>query len=400
MSSDDPNRNDEDKRRDPLSMSIDSSVADSRSRYVLNPSARDSFSSGLFVDEDYTNVARFFRSLPGYAPTPLRSLPNLASDLGIGELLVKDESFRFRLPAFKILGVSYAIHCLFENGSLQKNSILVCATDGNHGRAVAHVARQHGLTARVYIHKDATHARVQAIAAEGAEVVIVDGNYDDSVRVAADAAETHHWKLISDTAWPTYAIVPRYIMAGYTMLMAELAEQWTEVADIVLVQAGVGGLACAVVSWLLNKYSTGRPFTVCCEPEAAACVFESLRAGEPRIISGSLDTAMAGLSCGTISSLAWPTLKSGLDACVIVSDIACFQAMRRLAYPSGADAQIVAGESGACGMAALALILSEDALQPLRHYLQVNAESRVLIVNTEGATDAETYSRITGLRPE
>jgi diaminopropionate ammonia-lyase len=354
----------------------------------------------LFAEEDYQKVVEFFRSLPGYSPTPLRSVPALAKELGVEEVLIKDESRRLGLPAFKILGVLYAIDSLYRTGSVTRNSVLVCATDGNHGRALAHVARQYGLAAKVYIHKGAAPSRVQAIAAEGAEVIVVDGNYDDSVQQAAEAAETNGWTLFSDTSWPGNETVPTLIMAGYTMLMSEAAEQWERIPDVVMVQAGVGGLACAVVSWLSYKCGSKRPQVVCCEPEAAACVLESVRAGRPTSVAGALETIMAGLSCGTISSLAWPILRIGVDACITVSDVECLEALRKLAYPGGKDPEVRAGESGACGLAALASILACPSFLPLRQSLHLDRASRIFLINTEGITDPEGYYRATGRRPE
>jgi diaminopropionate ammonia-lyase len=361
------------------------------SRVHLGP-----LSQGLFTNEEYDQVGQFFRDMPDdYAPTPLRYLKGLAATMGIGELSIKDESSRMGLPAFKILGVSYAIHRLIADGLIHPNSTLVCATDGNHGRALAHIARLHGLGARVFIHQGAADARVQAIVDEGASVTIVNGNYDASVREAVRASQAHNWTLISDTAWPGYETVPRHIMLGYTMLMAEADVQWNEVPDLVIVQAGVGGLAGAVISWLAHKFSSKRPRLVCAEPESAACVLESVRAGSSKVVEGSLETVMAGLSCGTVSSLAWPVLQSGLDACVTVSDAECVSAVRQLARPVGSDPPLTAGESGACGLAALSLILFHDRLQQLRDHLGLTDDSRVFLINTEGATDPEAYRRAT-----
>ncbi len=185
-------------------------------------------------------------------------------------------------------------------------------------------------------------------------------------------------------------------MAGYTILMAEAAAQWSEPPEVVFVQAGVGGLAGAVASWLLQTFGEDRPFLVCCEPENAACVLESVRAGRPANLQGSLDTIMAGLSCGVVSSVAWPVLLRSLDACVAISDDECRGAVRKLAHPSAGDPPITAGESGACGVASLAAIMSCDDLRPVREALRLNSNSRVLAINTEGATDPEAYRQITG----
>jgi diaminopropionate ammonia-lyase len=366
-------------------------------RFVLNPAARNaSPDAGLFASQEMAEVAEFYRAMLGYSPTPLRSLGGYARELGVRGLLVKDESSRMGLNAFKIAGVAYALHRLRSSGALKPDSVLACATDGNHGRAVAHVARELRLRAKIYIHSGASPARVQAIRDEGADVTIIDGNYDDSVRQVARDAQQHGWTIVSDTAWPGYEQVPRDIMAGYTILMTEAAAQWGEPPEVVFVQAGVGELAGAVASWLLQNFGADRPFLVCCEPENAACVLESVRVGYPANLQGSLATIMAGLSCGVVSSIAWPILLRSLDACVAISDDECRAAVRKLTYPNADDPSITAGESGACGVASLAAIMSCDDLHPVREALRLNSNSRVVAINTEGATDPEAYRQITG----
>lgn len=309
--------------------------------------------------------------------------------MGIRELLVKDESNRLSLNSFKILGVSYAIHRLFESGDLRPNSVVACATDGNHGRALAHVARQNQLESRIYIHRDTSPSRVKAIIAEGAQVIPVEGSYDDCVTFAAHDARKNGWILVSDTAWPGYEIVPRYIMAGYTMLISEAANQWREPPDLVIVQAGVGGLACGVISALVERYQVKRPLIASCEPENAACVLESMRAGTSVVVHGSLQTIMAGLSCGTVSSIAWPVLHSGLDACVAVTDDQCAEAVLSLTHPEPGDPSVLAGESGACGLAALNAILHREEFRPVRDGLRLSSRTGVLLINTEGASNPE-----------
>ena len=353
--------------------------------FVLNQASRDApLPITLWNSKEQADVARYFRLRRDYQPTPLRSLPGYAEQLGVGELVVKDETARLGLPAFKILGVAYAVHSLIEAKIIQSDSVLACATAGNHGRALAHVARESGLRAKIYVHKDVSHSRVQAIAAEGAEVVIVNGTYDDSVREVARDAEAQGWVLISDTAWPGYETVPRLIMAGYTMLMIESAEQWKVVPDVVFVQAGVGGLACAVVSWLHSEFGAERPSIVCCEPQEAACILESVGAGQLREATGSLQTIMGGLNCARVSSLAWPVLRAGVDACVCVSDAAALDAVRKLAHPFPSDPRILAGESGACGMAAISWVFLHAEAQPLVDALRLNRQSRVFAIITEG----------------
>jgi diaminopropionate ammonia-lyase len=352
----------------------------------------------MFGEDELAAVREFFRRYRDYSATPLWRLSGLATELGVGELLVKDESDRFGLSSFKILGVSYAIDRLFNTGELRHDSIVACATDGNHGRALAHVATRNQLRSRIYIHKGTSSARIQAVKAEGAQVILVDGNYDDSVALAADDARKNGWIMVSDTAWPGYETVPRYIMAGYTMLVSEASEQWREPPDVVIVQAGVGGLACAVVSGLLQISQGNLPFMVTGEPESAACVLESMRAGTPAVVRGSLRTVMAGLSCGTVSSIAWPVLAHGLDACVAITDAECAEAVCSLSQPVSGDPSITAGESGACGLATLQAILRRDDLRSLREVSGLNSRSRVLLINTEGATGSEAHERMTGTR--
>ncbi len=254
------------------------------------------------------------------------------------------------------------------------------------------------LRAHVYVHSETTQSRVEAIQREGAEIAVVDGNYDDAVRRVAVDAQCYGWTVISDTSWPGYELVPRYIMAGYTILLDEAAQQWppTAAPDVVLIQAGVGGLLCAVASWLCNKFGSMRPYLISCEPIGAPCVLESAKAGKLTTIKGSLDTVMAGLSCGTPSHAAWPTISAVVDAFVAVADERAKEAMRRLANPEAPDRGVVAGESGACGVASLIAVLRNEDLKPVRDAAGLGPESRILVVNTEGATDPHTYAQIVG----
>jgi diaminopropionate ammonia-lyase len=358
--------------------------------FVLNQASRHTAFPFTFLDpHEQEDVEKYFRSRPDYQPTPLRSLRGYAEQLGVGEVLVKDETARLGLPAFKILGVTYAVHRLIEQGTIHRDSVLTCATAGNHGRAVARVARQNNLKARIYIPKGASQFRIQAIAAEGAEVTIVDGSYDDSVIAVARDANAHGWLVISDTAWPGYETIPRLIMAGYTMLMIEAEERWHTPPDLVIVQAGVGGLAGSVTGWLRQKYGADGPSIICCEPDEAACVFESIAAGELRESSGSLQTIMGGLNCAKISTVAWPLLQAGVNACIRVSDDAAIDAVRKLAHAFPGDPRILAGESGACGIAALSWLFVHPESEPLRASLRLNRESRVLAIITEGIHQPE-----------
>jgi diaminopropionate ammonia-lyase len=362
-------------------------------RYFLNPNARPAPApAGLFSLLEYLEVGSF-----QVEPTPLIRLKGLASRIGIADILVKDESSRLGMNAFKILGVSYAVSRLLSANRIASDSVLVCATTGNHGRAVASAAREHRLKATVYVPAGTALARIKAIEGEGAAVVKVDGDYDDAVRLAALDAARLGWTVISDTSWPGYEEIPRLIMAGYTKLMDEAESQWSPEPppEIVLVQAGVGGLAGAVLSWLCHRYGAKRPFTIVCEPTSAACYLESARAGKAVSVRGPFNTNMAGLASGEVSSIAWPTISATADAFVTIDDEASFQAMRQLAHPGVGDPVIVAGASGACGLAVLLEILREKKLRPVREASGLNPLSRVLVINTEGATDPELYDRVT-----
>ena len=368
-------------------------------RYVINSAARSRHNySGLFATDEYRMVDDFFGSQPNLLPTPLHHLRALASQINIGDVLVKDESSRFGLTSFKILGVSYAVGRLLRSGRLAKGSTLACATEGNHGRAVARVAAENSLESRIYVAADTSPARIGALEGEGAQVIVVDGNYDDAVKQAEQDGEAYGWQIISDTSWFGYEEIPRSIMTGYTRLMTEAEEQWKpdRPPDVVFVQAGVGGLACAVVSWLCRKYGTKRPFVIVCEPLSAACLLESFPAGRPVTLHGPFDTIMAGLRCGKVSLAAWPVLAGAVDAFVSIEDRYSERVMRILAHPSEGDTLVTAGASGACGLAGLLAITEDESFRLVREACGLSAQSRVLAINTEGATDPVLYKQVIG----
>ena len=363
-------------------------------RYFINAAARAAQSQGLFTLEEYAQVATFYDNHPQIMPTPLRRLPALAAELGIGELFVKDETVRGGLPAFKITGVAFTIDRLLAARQINADSVLVAATAGNHGRALARVARDRNLRAKIYVPFDVAPARVEAIRSEGAEIIGSSGNYDFAVKQAADDARANDWVVVSDTSWSGYEQIPRWIKAGYSRVIAEAAHEWTTKPDVVLVQGGVGGLVCAALSWLCWRFGNERPYFIACEPRGSACLLAAARAGHPVTLDDPPPTLMECLRCGAASAIALPVISAAADAFVAIDDEWCAQAMRRLAQPKANDPVIVAGASGACGLASLLAILHDETLRPVRVASGLHAASRVMVIVTEGATDPDLYARV------
>ena len=326
----------------------------------------------------------------GYAPTPLLDLSGLAADAGLGSILYKDEDSRFGLKSFKALGGAYAVELLARDQG-PRDLVVTCATDGNHGRAVAWGARRAGCRAVIYVHEGVSAGRAAAIKSFGAEVRREGRHYDESVRIAAETAAHEGWQIVSDTSWPGYMDVPRHVMQGYSLLAAESWETGARPTHV-FVQGGVGGLAAGILSWFWERDGAQRPVCVVVEPDRAACLLESAQAGHPVPASGDLETIMAGLACGEPSALAWSILDPGADAFMAIPDAAAAAAMRRLARDG-----IVGGESGVAGLAGL-LVAAVDP--SMRRALGLDAASRVLVIGTEGDTDPEVYRAIVGLSGE
>lgn len=349
----------------------------------------------------------FHQHLPGYVATPLVSAPTLAHRLGIGQLLVKNESSRLGLPAFKVLGASWAAsravaqrlglapedaHSLDQLRATLANHpplTLVAATDGNHGRAVAHIARHLGTRSHILVPAGMAQPRQHAIAAEGATVEVVDGSYDDAVTRAASLADESHL-VIADTAWPGYEDVPQWVIDGYSTILREIDDQLAATGDawpdLTVVQIGVGALAAAVTRHLRQPGISPSRRLVGVEPTTAACLFHSVITGAPVEVPGPHVSSMAGLNCGIPSPLAWPVLAAGVDAFVTIDDEWAEAAMRNLATIG-----IEAGETGAAGLGGLLALLTDD---DARTRLEIGPDTRVLVINTEGATDPQNYRRI------
>ncbi|MCR0982263.1 diaminopropionate ammonia-lyase [Roseomonas populi] len=344
---------------------------------------------------------------PGYAPTPLRALKEVAEALGLESVWLKDESTRFGLGSFKALGGAYAVAGVLarelarmglanaataadlESGryaGAASGITVTCATDGNHGRSVAWGARRFGARCVIFVHPGVTPGRRAAMEAFGAEVREVPGNYDDSVRAAEAMAQENGWHVVSDTSWPGYTEVPREVMQGYRLMAEEALDSMPAPPTHVFIQGGVGGVAAAVSVALRARRAGARLVVV--EPERAACLLASAEAGLPTAVTGDLDTIMAGLACGEPSLLAWQELERAAFAFMSIPDGAALAAMRHLAWR---EEPVVAGESGVAGLAALALA-GQDAAA--REVLELRNDSRVLLFSTEGSTDEDLYKSV------
>ena len=362
-------------------------------------------------------VERFLRYREPNLPTPLHDLPHMAQELGVGAIQVKDEGQRLGLGSFKALGGGYAVaRLVLERAGQQEGRIVdiselhgpmvravaggmtfACATDGNHGRAVAQGAAAAGAKAVIFVHKGVSHDRIAAIARFGAEIRHVDGTYDQSVTMAARTAADNGWITISDTSWPGYEYIPGLVMQGYTHLLCEALRQMTRPPTHVFVQAGVGGIAAAIAGHLAVMMGTTRPVFTVVEPARAACLYKTAQMGHPVTVPAIQPTIMAMLECHTPSLTAWRILSHTADAFMTVDEEDAVSIMKRLAHPGGQDPAIVAGESGGVGLAGL---VRAAASPQKRANLGLDATSRVFIINTEGATDPVRYGEIVGQRPD
>ncbi|GAA4295753.1 diaminopropionate ammonia-lyase [Anaerocolumna aminovalerica] len=383
------------------------------------PKTEDSQLKVMALDE--IKKARIFHeSFPQYSTTPLAKLDNMASYLGVKELFVKDESYRFGLNAFKVLGGSFAMakyiaqqtnkdvselpYNVLTSDKLREEfgqATFFTATDGNHGRGVAWAANKLKQKAVVYMPKGSTKTRFDNIAKENATVTIEEVNYDECVRMAAAAAaETPHGVVVQDTAWDGYEEIPAWIMQGYGTMAMEATEQLNENGcdrpTHVFVQAGVGSLAGAVTGYFVNRYPENPPKIVVAEAEAAACLYKGAAAkdGKIRIVEGDLETIQAGLACGEPNTISWDILKNHVTAFVSCPDWVATKGMRLLAAPFKGDPQVISGESGAVPTGLLAAIMQMDEYKDLRDYLQLDENSKVLAFSTEGDTDPDRFKEI------
>lgn len=357
----------------------------------------------------YRRAREEITAWPGYAPTPLVSLPDVAQAARVAAVHYKDEGGRFGLGSFKALGGAYAVLRLLSTelakrglanaassaelieGKYRKATqgiTVTCATDGNHGRSVAWGAQRFGCRCVIFVHEHVSQGRRDAIAQYGAEIRVVPGTYDDAVRAAQRTAAQEGWFVISDTSYPGYTEVPRDVMQGYRLMAEEAAEALEQPPTHVFVQGGVGGVAAAVSAQMRAHYGASAPRLIVVEPDRAACLLASAEAGQPTAVAGDLDTLMAGLACGEPSLLAWQELERAAFAFMAVPDAAAVDCMRLLARR---EPKVVAGESAVAGLAGLLLAAREPFA---RTALGLEEDSRVLLFGTEGATDPALYAKL------
>jgi diaminopropionate ammonia-lyase len=365
----------------------------------------------VLTNESFLTAREEITTWDGYAPTPLVSLSAIAAEICVGEVLYKDEGPRFGLGSFKALGGSYAALRVLQreisrrlgkdvsladvrNGAYAEDCAkitLVSATDGNHGRSLAWGCKRFGAPCRIYIHAEVSEGRAAAMRDLGAEVIRIDGDYDESVLLAKSEAEENGWFVVSDTSWPGYSLPPRDVMSGYGVMVQEICDTLDQAPTHVFLQGGVGGLAAGVIAALRQYWGDASPRPIIVEPELAACLFESAKTGAATKVDIAEETLMAGLSCGEPSGLAWEILSEEATDYLTIPEELVAPTVRLLAKPLGNDAVVEAGESAVAGLAALIAAMEDPSLA---EKLGLSSTSRVLLIGSEGVTDAEIFSMI------
>ena len=381
----------------------------------LQHGTEEKYDINFLNEEEARKVQQFHASFPVYEKTPLAALPDTAAALGLGAMYVKDESYRFGLNAFKVLGGSYAIgNYLAQKLGMDISELpyekmisdevreklgeitFVTATDGNHGRGVAWTANQLKQKAVVYMPKGSAEERLKNIQAEGADASITDLNYDEAVRLANSQAEKNGWVMVQDTAWEGYEDIPTWIMQGYGTMGFEAWGQLPEKPTHIFLQAGVGSMAGAVTGFFSNVYKEDRPIITIVEPNKADCLFRTAEANDGKLhcVTGDMNTIMAGLACGEPCSIGWNVLHSYADNFISCPDYAAAKGMRILGNPEGKDGKVISGESGAATVGCVAEIMTNPDLAWLKEKLQLDENSKVLFFSTEGDTDKENYKAV------
>ena len=336
------------------------------------------------IDDAYNTISKW----EGYSPTPLLSLNKLSKELNLKNIFYKDENKRFDLKSFKALGGAYAVEKVTKGN---KDIVVATATAGNHGRSVAWGARRLGLKCKIFISEFVSEARGQAMSDLGADVVKVKGNYEQSLIECIKQSTDNNWQIVQDVAWKDYMVVPKYTMAGYSVMMKEIIDQINnEKITHIILQAGVGGMAGAMVAGIA-RYLDNVPVTIVVEPDSAACVLESIKTGKIEKIDIKRESLMGGMSCGEVSLVPWEILKNSVKHCISLPDDDIAKTMKLLGNSSFSDQKITAGENSAPGV--ISLITScED--HKIKENLQLNKKSNILVIGCEGDTDKEMYKKL------
>ena len=336
------------------------------------------------IDEAYSSIS----SWKGYSPTPLIELNKLSKELNLNKIFYKDESKRFDLKSFKALGGAYAVEKVSKEN---KDIIVATATAGNHGRSVAWGARRLGLKCKIFVSENVSEARGQAMADLGADVIKVKGNYEKSLIECIKLSTENNWQIVQDVAWKNYMLVPKYTMAGYTVMMREIVDQIKNdnITHIIL-QAGVGGMAGAMIAGIA-RYLKNTPETIVVEPDSAACVMESIKTGKIKKIDIKRESLMGGMSCGEVSLVPWEILKKSVKFCISLPDDDIAKTMKLLGNSSFSEESIVAGENSAPGVISL---IASCVDKKIKDKLKLNSKSNILVIGCEGDTDKKMYQTL------
>ena len=342
----------------------------------------------ILTEEDIDEAYKIISDWKNYAPTPLLLLDKLSTELKLKRIFYKDESKRFHLKSFKALGGSYAVEKITKGN---KEIVISTATAGNHGRSVAWGSKKLGLKCKIFISEYVSEARAEAMRCFGADVIRVKGNYEDSLNECIKQSNQNNWQIVQDVAWKNYMLVPKLTMAGYSVMMKEISEQINnqKVSHIIL-QAGVGGMAAAMVAGLA-RYLNHVPQIIIVEPDSAACVLASINTGKVEKISIEKESIMGGMSCGEVSLVPWQILKKSVNYCVTVSDDYISKTIKYLANCELSNEKIIGGECSTPGIISL-IGLCNDA--KIRKKVNLNEDSNVLLFGCEGDADEELYQKL------
>ena len=375
-------------------MSAESEVSNWKYSHFLK-NEKNNFSKNdilsVLPKQDIDVAYKTISSWDNYSPTPLISLNKLSEKLKLNKIFYKDESKRFHLKSFKALGGSYAVEKVTKGN---KEIVISTATAGNHGRSVAWGSKKLGLKCKIFISEYVSESRAEVMRNFGADVIRVKGNYENSLNECIKQSNQNNWQIVQDVAWQDYKFVPKLTMAGYSVMMKEISEQIdNQQISHVILQAGVGGMAAAMVAGIAS-YLNHVPKIIIVEPESAACVLESIKTGKIEKISIEKESLMGGMSCDEVSLVPWEILKNSVSHCVTVSDDYISKTVKFLANCEFSDEKIIGGECSTPGIISLVGLCNDVKI---RKNINLNEDSNVLLFGCEGDTDEELYQKLLNL---